>query len=222
MIRPPSPYLPFIRNSRSFLRLAEAALARFDETLDAADIFTAAIFLRMGIEGRMWEYIEANLGSSDAPEHKALLLKIEKKHAVSKLVEDLRRAVPMSAKAVQLSVTVDGETGPASVFDYTPVTSDLGRLHGQLGELLHYNYFIRNPLWNRDFVSRPHPQRAAVRPGSIETLRDAREFLRTCVLALKSITRGLLLTHPEIQRVVGELAGSAAATSEGLAPAAIE
>jgi hypothetical protein len=65
----------FETSSGAFLERAEALLAKFDETDDAALLIYAALELRNGIEARLWEYINFQApGTVSRREHKAKVL----------------------------------------------------------------------------------------------------------------------------------------------------
>jgi hypothetical protein len=83
---------------------------------------------------------------------------------------------------------------------YTPVTPRLAAIHGRLGELLHYNYFWKHEHW---FIKKNW------KPGSVETLFDARGLLVEGIEELRHATTGTLLSHPQFKILVQELEAEA-------------
>jgi hypothetical protein len=86
--------------------------------------------------------------------------------------------------------------------EYTPVTPRLAVIHGRLGELLHYNYFWKHEQW---YVNKEW------KPGSVDTIADARCLLLEGFDELKRATSGALLSHPHFTMLVEELEAEAEA-----------
>ena len=84
-------------------------------------------------------------------------------------------------------------------FRYTPVTRDLARMHGQLGEMLHMPFFRRNPYWY---------YREALSEEGYRSLTDFRRFLGDVEKELAEATSGQLLGYPQftalVQRIVSD------------------
>jgi hypothetical protein len=139
----------------------------------------AALELRYGIEARLDDYLRATLkqlGREDSPiaEFRA-----------SKLLKLLVKANPRAKgrSSVRFSNTASGSV---SGFEYTPVTAELAKLHGTLGELLHYKFFATRKAW---MVK----QRSQGR--SIETALDARDLVERGQNLLAEACRGTLLAN---------------------------
>lgn len=188
-----SPFLTYRIDSRSFLSRAIEALARFDATADAGEFFIAALQLRFGIEARLCEYINASLGSVK-PQDAAI-----KEFTASRLMGRLALLNPDSHRPVTLVIGVEGEESRTAM-QYTPVTPRLAAIHGRLGELLHYNYFWNHEHW---FIKKEW------KPGTVETLFDARGLLLEGVDELKKATAGSLLSHPQFTLLVENLEAEA-------------
>ena len=45
---------------------------------------------------------------------------------------------------VKVVRTTNEQSGHQTVFEFTPVTRELARMHGKRGELLHYKFFVTN------------------------------------------------------------------------------
>jgi len=136
-ISSPADEFHFETSSSAFLKRAEALLAKFDETDDAALLLYAALELRNGIEARLWEYINFQApGTVSRPrEHKAKVL---------------LRALRENAFETQASSTstikwhFEGET-VEKTWAYVPATDSLVAMHGRLGDYLHTSLFYENP-----------------------------------------------------------------------------
>lgn len=136
--------------------------------LDSGDkhrIFYAAFELRCAIESRLQEYLNAR---------KELSKKKQQGWRVSKASRILERAFIDGVKVVQVRVT--SSLGVDIPLYHTPVTEDMRKASGRLGELLHAQKKIRsdNDEWR-------------------ERTRDLLE--RTFILA-ETLSKGTLLAPP--------------------------
>lgn len=177
--------------SGAFLDRAQLALKAFDETDDAQQLFLSALMLRLGIEARLFEYIEAELPT----ESRRRDIERISEYQATKLLERLTTLNPRADTEVVLAFRrVEG--GDAFSMQYTPVTPELAAIHGKLGGLLHFNYFKKNRDW---FV--------AVRPpgSGTPTLLRARDLVAEGILELQRATAGDLLNHPVFKRAVEQM-----------------
>lgn len=81
-------------------------------------------------------------------------------------------------------------------FKYTPVTPTLASFYGQLGNLLHANFFGNHPQWFRPEQSMG-PQR--------RTLKDWRDFLGEVAEELRQANSGTLLAPPRFKEFIEKL-----------------
>jgi hypothetical protein len=182
-------FLRYRIDSRGFLERATESLARFDTSADASDFFFAALQLRFGIEARLCEYIDAALGSVKRKDAAI------KEYTATRLLNRLVGLNPDVHRAVTLVIGIEGEDS-RSAMQYIPVTPRLAAIHGRLGELLHYNYFWKHEHW---YVNKEW------KPGSVETIADARGLLLEGFEELTRATAGTLLSHPQFSTLVEEL-----------------
>ena len=164
----------------SFLARASEALGRFDSSGDASDFFFAVLQLRFGIESRLFDYIDAALGSIKGEEADI------KEFSATHLLKRLARLNPDAHHPVTLVIGIEGEDS-SSAMQYTPVTPRLAAIHVRLGELLHYNYFWEHQHW---YIN------SEWKPGSVETIADARRLLLEGFEELRLANSGTLLSHP--------------------------
>jgi hypothetical protein len=130
----------YLAASHAFLERARDALRTFQQEDDVQSLFVGALMLRLGIEARLFEYIEAELPKESRREE---LMRISEYQA-TKLLARLIRMNPDASEETML--VLKPSFGEAFGWRYTPVTKSLASLHGQLGELLHFNYFKKNPV----------------------------------------------------------------------------
>jgi hypothetical protein len=187
-----STFYQYGAHSRAFLERAIRHLHEFDANGSVESFFYAALELRFGIEARVNEYLDATLKSLGAESTRIV------EYAATKLLRKLSSIAPEAERATQLRVTSE-QTGNSAAFEYTPVSPALARMHGQLGELLHFKFFRNNPYW---YI------RTAFSNGSERTLVDYRNLLRDVVAEMQYSTRGTLLTHPKFTEIVNELLGN--------------
>jgi len=188
-------------NARSFLERAKVRLSTFDEEGSAENLFYAALELRTGIEARLFEYIDGSRGAGNESS------KHVKEYSATTLLAILARIDPKATEPTGLVFGVNG-TQRGTLLEYTPVTRELARYHGTLGELLHFKFFRKNRSWlYRDRLEEEH---------GVRSLADWRDFLEMVVSELDSATRGALLAPPSfvdfIERVSREDGGDQASS----------
>ena len=184
--------------ARAFSERARAALADFDHNENVEQLFVAALMLRLGIEARLFEYIEAELPRE---KRRQLVMKVSEYQA-SKLLARLTRLNPDATMPAQVTVAPTNDPVAAAGFRYTPVTGSLASIHGRLGELLHFNFFKKNVYrYVRDRVG----------DGGVRTLLLARDLIAGGLDELDEATSGTLLNHPHFHVAVEEVVADAEA-----------
>jgi hypothetical protein len=181
---------PFHRYStvaRSYLARAEEHLKAFQEEGDAARFFYAALELRYGIEARLQEYIDAALRSLKQEPSDTLA------YVATKLMQQLKKLNPDADKVQGIRIAEEGSGALAFSGHYTPVTPRLAKIHGMLGELLHYKFFGNNKNWFIKGASRG--------PGK-QTLTDHAALLQEAVEELRMATSGVILHSSFIKAAV--------------------
>jgi len=178
-------------HSGAHLKRARVALEAFDAEGAPQQLFVGALELRYGIEARLFEYIAAELPSESRQQQLARL----SQSAATKLLAHLTRLNPKSKHRTRLSITPQ-QGGTATVLYYTPVTSSLARIHGRLGELLHHNYFHKNPHWY--VAGRP-------KSAGMPTLLLARDLIAQGIVELQEATAGSLLSNAGFRRRLDRL-----------------
>ena len=182
------PFFDFLSHSRAFLERGRQHLSRFDAEEDVASLFYAALELRMGIEARVTEYLEVALKKlGKTPKDVSA-------YTASKLLAHLGRLAPDAERASTVRLVREAPRA-TSQFWYTPVTSELAQIHGRLGELLHYRFFVTNENW---FL------RQRLRAGA-KSLVDFRDLLAEAEAGLAQATAGTLLGHPHFTSLVSEV-----------------
>ena len=83
---------------------------------------------------------------------------------------------------------------------FTPVSQRLAAIHGQLGELLHFKFFINNEHW---FVRKP------LGGSQHRSVADYLPTLREGVDELRKATSGSLTSNPKFTELVEEVAKDA-------------
>ena len=173
-------------HARAFLKRARVHLATFDEESDAPAIFYAALELRLGIEARLFAYLK--------PTMRQLGRGAPTGYQATKLLAKLKEMNPKAEQRMMMRWT-NGDTGEASPWlGYTPVTPELASDHGRLGNLLHFEYFEKNPYW---FL----PMRSK---GSPRSFVDWRDYLEGVAGRLEEACSGTLLTHATFTTIVEE------------------
>jgi hypothetical protein len=196
-----SSFIRYFIGARGFLDRARVALGEFDASEDVSALLAAALQLRLGIEARLNEYLTATLRSLGHENSKI------KEYTATVLLKRLTGLNPRADHTMRLRITP--EQGPPNTiqFDYTPVTEELARIHGRLGDMLHYTFFANREAW---FV------RTRTAQGRIVTLLDARDLVERGIVELAEATRGTLLAHRSFTELVEELEHEA----EAVPPAA--
>ncbi len=145
----------------------------------------------MEFEARLFEYIEAELPSETRRQQLPRIAEFQ----ATKLLSRLTGMNPDAKRGVVLTIT-RSEGGPSFGLRYTPVTDSLARIHGQLGNLLHFNYFTKNPYWYiADRTDAP----------GLPTVLHAQDLVECGISELAEATSGDLLSHPQFKQVVQEL-----------------
>ncbi len=182
------PLFRYQATSHAFLARGKEALAQSDSEGSVDSFFAAAMFLRFGIEARLFEYLDATfraLGTAPRP---------SAEYVASKLLKRLVEADPRAAFDGGVRLTSE-KTGQATSLHFTPVTKELATLHGKLGGLLHFSFFRQNPDWPLRVNSRNPPR----------TLLDYRDLLVRTVDELTRATSGRLLSHPRFAEIVSDI-----------------
>jgi hypothetical protein len=120
-------------HSGDFLTRAEELLARFTATGYASYFFYAALELRYGIEARLHEI----LGSSRSAHEQGSAIDAE--YSATKLLKKLAATHPAATTSLQVRVNMDTD---GRNYRFDPITPELASIHGKLGDLLHYNFFL--------------------------------------------------------------------------------
>lgn len=189
------PFVRFHIGSRAFLERARGHLSAFRASEDAApSLFYAALELRFGIEARVTEYLQTamkNLGR-DASE--------VNDYVATKLLKRLTQIEPNYEQGGGLRITNE-QNGHQTILEFTPVTRELARLHGKLGELLHYKFFLNNKHWQlkKPMGGQPH-----------RSIGDFADMVDGGIAQLGEATRGLLLGHMRFTEIVSEVLGEEA------------
>jgi hypothetical protein len=163
---------PLADTSRAFLARAQGLLSESRPEC----LLYAALELRLGIEARYHEYLDA------AAEVSSLK---KRGWQVSQLAKDLERVFKTGEKIASFQF-LEGKNGPAKqTLLYTPIRRHTRTIAERLGDYLHYTerFMPRHDKWWSDF-------RALVAEG-VEGLRDA--------------TTGTLLGPPLMRRGQGVL-----------------
>jgi len=189
-----SPFYSFQRHSRAFLERAREALRQFDETENAESFFLAALWLRFGIEARVTEYLEVALN------RKGMKLRNVSKFTASLLLKRLADTDLTSKVAGAVRIT-DEQNGSQIGMRYTPVRPELASIHGRLGALLHYRFFVQNEHWYiRDrLAEKGHA-----------SLADLRDVIEKGISGLEYSTSGTLLGNVQFEQLVDEVMHSEA------------
>jgi hypothetical protein len=177
--------------AKGFLDRARTALEGFKSEHDVQQLLIAALMLRFGIEARLFEYIEASLPHEKRQQQLIKISKIKPKYLLAKLTE----LNPDAKQRVVVASTPEDNPGDAIGMHYSPVTDSLKRIHGELGSLLHFNFFKRNPYW--------YSTTRAQSPGV--TVLHAQDVIEQGIAELDEATRGKILAVPRWQPIVDQL-----------------
>jgi hypothetical protein len=185
------PFLQFNTSATSFLARAKTHLREFQHTEAVEHFQYAALDLRFGIEARLNEYLGPALKAiGKDPKHIT-------EYVANKLLNRLLTIDPAAWRAGTLRITNE-QSGHATVLQFTPVSKRLAAIHGQLGELLHFKFFINNERWNmrQPLGGKPH-----------RSLADYIGLLEEGFNELEHATSGQLLQNPKFTQLVEEVAG---------------
>lgn len=182
-----NPFHSHMIDAEPFLERARLQLNRFDEG-ELPALFYAAYELRAGIESRLHTYVKATYGKKELPKSWA------KTYAATKLLNQLKNVSPNVDRESVLTITNE-QTGAGFALRFTPVTPQLASMHGQLGSLLHFTFFLQNPDW----MHKPIIKSVG------ETLDTVRTWLGEVADELEVACRGNLLAPPEFQRLVKQI-----------------
>lgn len=114
-----------------------------------------------------------------------------------KLLRKLTQIEPNYERAGGVRIT-DEQSGHQTVLEFTPVTRDLAKLHGKLGELLHYKFFFNNKNWQFKKALGGQPHRS---------IGDFADLVEDGIAQLAEATRGSLLGHMRFTNIVREVLG---------------
>jgi hypothetical protein len=187
------PFFRFPTGARAFLTRATEHLARFEHEDAVESFFYAALELRFGIEARLNEYLASAL-KSVGRDSKSI-----NEYVATKLLKRLVAIDPNAGRATTLRISSESD-GSSTVLQFTPVSPRLAAIHGQLGELLHYKFFINNEHWvvRKPLGGDPH-----------RSVADFVPLLKEGIAELQSATSGLLLGNPSftelVQKIVDEV-----------------
>ena len=187
------PFLRYATGSRAFLARAAEQLAVFEREESVEHFFYAALELRFGIEARLNEYLAPALKSIGKDNRSC------SDYVASKLLKRLIAIDPDAGRASALQVTSE-QDGSSFVMQFTPVSQRLAAIHGQLGELLHFKFFINNEHW---FVRKP------LGGSQHRSVADYLPTLREGVDELRKATSGSLTSNPKFTELVEEVAKDA-------------
>lgn len=176
-------------HARAYLKRAQSLLEAFDTSNDVSSLFYAALELRFGIEARLYDYIDVT--------YKSLGLDANRinDYVASKLLKHLISVNPDADKQVQLHI-ISEQTGYCTSMHFTPVTPRLAKMHGQLGEILHFKFFRNNQYWY--LKMKPNNE-------SQKTLQNYRDLLGEVAVELETATSGNLLSHPMFTAMVQDV-----------------
>lgn len=189
MINPKDRYFQYTAHAKANLIRAKNLLKKFDNEDDVSSLFYAALELRFGIEARLYTYIDA------AYDLMGLDKTTIKDYIATKLLNRLIFVEPDACKPVLLQVTVE-QTGESGMLAYTPVTPKLAKMHGQIGEILHFKFFRNNPRWYF---------KGKLKDNSKKTLLTYRRWLDDVINELEQATRGTLLNIPKFTQLVQDI-----------------
>lgn len=173
-------------HSRDFLSRAVLARRRWKDEGQLAYFFYAALELRNGIEARLHEHLAASqlmqMGS----------WKPSQQYSATRLLRELAKVNP--AASTQVTVIV-GSEGAGRKFVHEPITPELASIHGQLGELLHHNFFLSES--NAPRINSTRNLSSEAIDAKDELLYRGIDELERCVNSNFVITPDLLATIQE-------------------------
>lgn len=160
-----------------FLRRAREQLRNFDKG-NIESLFYAALELRFGIEARLYVALDSTLALNHT------LPGNSKEYAATKLLKKLLNLEPHAGRAWKLTVELVETGEQIAVLRYTPVTQELAKMHGQLGELLHFTFFRNRRNWFHWLTKQ------RMREKSAQSLVEVRQFLEDVACALEAANQG--------------------------------
>lgn len=184
------PFFRFPTGARAFLSRASEHLARFERDETVESFFYAALELRFGIEARLNEYLASAL-KSIGKDSKSVT-----DYVATKLLRRLISIDPDAGRPSTLRIMAETD-GRSMVLQFTPVSPRLAAIHGQLGELLHYKFFINNEHWviRKPLGGNPH-----------RSIPDFLPLLKEGIAELQVATSGSLLSNPRFTQLVQQIA----------------
>ena len=186
---PHDPFFRFRTDARSFLARSKVHVEEFEKTEAVEHFLYAALELRFGIEARLNEYLGPAL-KSIGKEKKDI-----SEYVATKLLKRLLIIDPESGRASTLRITNE-QSGQATVLQFTPVSARLAAIHGQLGELLHFKFFVNNEYWIMRKLLGGNPHRS---------LAEFVGLLKEGIGELDHATSGSLLSNPKFTQLVEEV-----------------
>lgn len=190
-----NPFFQYQAHSRAFLLQAREHLARFEMDGQVQNFFYAALELRFGIEARLNEYLTPTLKTIGKEP------KYVREYVATKILNRMAKIDPTFEQPTALHITSE-KTGNSFVAHYTPVSRNLAAIHGQLGELLHYKFFVNNEHW---ILRKP------LGGTSHCSIPDFVVLLNDGIAELEQATTGKLLVNPKftalIEKILCEEAG---------------
>ena len=192
------PFHQFQIGASSYLARSVENLERFENEGMVTHFFYAALDLRFGIEARLNEYLRPALKSigkdrGDITEYVA-----------TKLLKRLTQIDPEASRASTLRITSE-QSGRSTVHQFTPVSQRLASIHGQLGEILHYQFFNMNEHWylRKPLGGNPH-----------RSIADFVGLVKEGITELQAATAGTLLSNPSFTALVEGVASEASETRD--------
>jgi hypothetical protein len=189
----PDPFLRFGIGARAFLSRAEKHLARFESEQSVESFFYAALELRFGIEARLNEYLAPALRSIGKDS------KDISEYVATKLLKRLVAIDPDAGRSSMLRITGE-QDGHSMTLQFTPVSQRLAAIHGQLGGLLHFQFFNNNEHWTFRKPLRGNPHRS---------IADFLPLLQEGIAELRKATSGSLLSNPRFTQIVQDISDEA-------------
>ena len=171
------PFFEYEGDVHRFLRRAREQLRNFDKG-NIESLFYAALELRFGIEARLYVALDSTFALNYTPLEKT------KEHAATKLLKRLLNLEPHAGRAWKLKVELVETGEQIAILQYTPVTQELAKMHGQLGELLHFTFFRNKRNWYHWLIKQ------RMREKSAQSLVEVRQFLEDVACALEAATHG--------------------------------
>ena len=168
-------------------------LARFEREESVESFFYAALELRFGIEARLNEYLGPALKSIGKDSTSI------SEYVATKLLNSLISIDPNAGCPSTLRITGE-QDGNSMVMQFTPVSRRLAAIHGQLGELLHFKFFINNENWvvRKPLGGNPH-----------RSIADFLPLLKEGIAELQQATSGALLSNRHFTQLVQQVANEA-------------